>query len=420
MSILSLIIAKILGWIGRLYGGGSALPGLVLEKLAPNLLTNWLKQLPKGVVVISGTNGKTSTTKFLTQILRDQGLRVFTNSTGSNFLRGVGSAFVKQTRWLKPPVADIAVLELDEAHAKHFVKTVPPTYSILLNVFEDQVDRFADLDHVANLLQTIANATTKTVIINGLDSRLSAKNFTKTKTVYFGASNQFAADLKLPLDPKTKPPTFELKLTQNQGKQFTLIDKNGSQTQFEASFGGIHNHFNLTAAILASQAILKTKLKRTQLKQSVAELNLADGRGQTFKINHQTIDLTLVKNTTGFDLALDNLQDQKAPVLLIFNDAHADGRNLSWLWDVNFSKLEKDQVKLISGSRCFELALCLRYRNFPIIPCEENPALALEKFLRQNPDSPSLKIFASYTATAKVHPKLTKLARKSARRNHHE
>ena len=150
----------------RLRGGGSALPGLVVERLDPRLLTNELADLPRGVVVITGTNGKTTTTKMLVAILREHGLTVFSNPTGSNFTRGVISSMVAEISLSGRLEADMAVLELDEAHALKLAAEVKPTHALLLNVARDQLDRFAEIDHTAKLLAELAEQTTIGVVLN--------------------------------------------------------------------------------------------------------------------------------------------------------------------------------------------------------------------------------------------------------------
>ena len=129
--------------------GGSALPGKVVERIDPGFLARTLSQLPYGVVLVSGTNGKTTTTRMVASMLSDLGLRVFTNPTGSNFTRGVVSALLTEVSLTGKLNADIAVLELDEAYAVHFVKQVKPRYSLLLNVMRDQLDRFGEIDNTS-------------------------------------------------------------------------------------------------------------------------------------------------------------------------------------------------------------------------------------------------------------------------------
>src|SRR5450759_5536383 len=156
MTVLRTSVAVAAGKMARvasrLRGGGSALPGLVVERVDPRFLTHALANLPRGVVVVTGTNGKTTTTKMLVAILREHGFTVFTNPTGSNFTRGVISSMLAELSFSGRLKADIAVLELDEAHALKLAAAVKPTHSLLLNVARDQLDRFAEIDHTAKLL----------------------------------------------------------------------------------------------------------------------------------------------------------------------------------------------------------------------------------------------------------------------------
>ena len=159
----TIILGKAVRYAARLRGGGSALPGLFVERISPSFVPDTLAQLPRGVVVISGTNGKTTTTKMVVSLLESQGIKVFTNRTGSNFVRGVAAALLGEIDVKGKLNADIAVLELDEAHAVKFVEVVPPRYSLLLNVMRDQLDRFGEIDTTAHMLEQIALATTDTV-----------------------------------------------------------------------------------------------------------------------------------------------------------------------------------------------------------------------------------------------------------------
>ena len=173
MLYFSVPLGKFVRRVSRLRGGGSALPGLVVEKIDPGFMRRTLSTLPLGVAVVSGTNGKTTTTKMVVELLESQGLKVFTNRTGSNFTRGVAAALLGEVDWRGRLDADVAVLELDEAHAVHFVNKVPPRYSLLLNVLRDQLDRFGEIDKTAELLQHIASKTTGTVVLNREDPRVA-------------------------------------------------------------------------------------------------------------------------------------------------------------------------------------------------------------------------------------------------------
>ena len=139
-------LGKLVRAVSRLRGGGSAFPGLVVEKIDPGFMQRTLSSLPHGVAVVSGTNGKTTTTKMVVELLESQGLKVFTNRTRQQLHPGVAAALLGEVDWRGRLDADVAILELDEAHAVHFVNKVPPRYSLLLNVLRDQLDRFGEID----------------------------------------------------------------------------------------------------------------------------------------------------------------------------------------------------------------------------------------------------------------------------------
>ena len=174
------IVGKAVRALAQVRGGGSALPGLFVETIDPDFIRRTLSGLSHGIVLISGTNGKTTTTKMVVELLEGQGMRVFTNRTGSNFTRGVAAALLGAVDAHGKLEADIAVLELDEAYAVHFVKTIRPSYCLLLNVMRDQLDRFGEIDATAQLLKTVAEHTTRGVVINRDDPRLSSQDFLKT------------------------------------------------------------------------------------------------------------------------------------------------------------------------------------------------------------------------------------------------
>ena len=183
----------------RVRGGGSAMPGLVAEWIDPQFLAHALSGLTNGIVVVTGTNGKTTTTKMLAAILRAHGKRVFSNPTGSNFTRGVISAMLGDLPLNGRLEADVAVLELDEWHALQFAKVVRPTHSLLLNVARDQLDRFAEIDMTAKLLGSLASMTSTGVVRNRDDSfvaRLDESQFRPGVTTrWFGIDPAVADDL---------------------------------------------------------------------------------------------------------------------------------------------------------------------------------------------------------------------------------
>lgn len=411
---LSVILGKAVKKVASLRGGGSALPGLVIEKIDPQFLVRSLKQLPLGVVVISGTNGKTTTTKIVVELLESAGLKVFTNKTGSNFSRGVAAALLGEMDINGKISADIAVLELDEAWAAKFVQKVKPRYSLLLNVLRDQLDRFGEIDKTANLLEKIALATTETVVLNRDDKRIfKIADKVSCQVKFFGTTTELLKlmpsdeGLKYAKDLASESVEADVKLTSVDGQKAEfLIDNQTYQAKLNLS--GIYNLLNAAAALSLTRTILidaKKSKSNDELVSALSKVKPAFGRGEIIELNSQPIELILVKNPSGFRLALLSFTDVQ-PTMIAINDNYADGRDMSWLWDVDFSSLPK--VQSISGIRAYDMALRLMYDDVKIGDIETDIALATDKFLSENSDQP-IRIFASYTAMLQIRKILSKL-----------
>ncbi len=409
---LTIKISKLVLKISKLRGGGSALPGLVLEKLNPSFAKKSLSELPHGVVVVSGTNGKTSTTKMVVKILEDQGLRVFTNRTGSNFLRGVGSSLLQICDSNGKIDADIAVLELDEAHAVHFVQQIQPRYCLLLNVMRDQLDRFGELDKVADMLKKIAQSTTQTVVINREDSHLmKIASELGEKVCYYGYSDLIRQKFKtLDDDNSVSNAPLIVELIDQANNQTNTFMVGNQELRVAMKVSGIYNHFNAAGAIAIAKAILNDQLEIAKLKNSLENVQPAFGRGEKFTIAGKSIELILVKNPSGFQMSLNSLAKPEAKTLIAINDNYADGRDVSWLWDVNFKALETDEIFATTGSRSKDMANRLKYDEIKVRESESNIEKAVSSLL--NSDGDIKQIFSTYTAMLKIRQQLIRLSKK--------
>lgn len=408
-------IGKSVRFISRLRGGGSALPGLVVEKLDKAFLGRSLSGLPGGVVVISGTNGKTTTTKMVVEMLRGQGSKVFTNQTGSNFSRGVISSLLESMDTSGKLEADIAVLELDEAHAVHFVREVPPRYCLLLNVMRDQLDRFGEIDATARLLQSIAQATTETVVANREDSRIVSltKHIDKHKLRFFGLSqtilSHFPSDDELyGSSPKklAKKPEADV-LLEAFDRQTATFFYDKKLTTVDLQVNGIYNMLNAAAALSLVRAICKDTLQPDKLIDSLSRITPAFGRGEQFSVNGQRLELILVKNPSGFRLGLQSFDPTSTATMIAINDEYADGRDMSWLWDVDFASLKNTGVAMVSGIRGYDMALRLQYDNVTVKNVEPSIAKALQRFIADNPSHPK-RIFCTYSAMLNLRRELAR------------
>ncbi|HEX7483557.1 MAG TPA: MurT ligase domain-containing protein [Candidatus Saccharimonadales bacterium] len=411
------LLGKAVRTIARIRGGGSALPGLFVEKIDPDFIRRTLAELPHGTVVISGTNGKTTTTKMVVALLESQGLKVFTNRTGSNFTRGVAAALLGEVDNKGKLDADIAVLELDEAHAVHFVKAVPPRYSLLLNVMRDQLDRFGEIDTTAKMLDQIANATTDTVVLNREDPRVAAiaKNLDLAKVHYFGLSVELAH--LFPSDDDMRSTVTSTKQLQRPEAGVILNKLKDNQAQFlvegkplttSLKLHGIYNIYNAAAALALARCILPAEHDRDKLVAALAEVTPAFGRGETLTVNGQPFELVLVKNPSGFRLSLSSFDPADYQTMIAVNDNYADGRDMSWLWDVEFESLREAGVASVTGVRAYDMALRLQYDEIEMALVEPDLASALRQFIATNPDS-SKRVYCTYTAMLALRRELAKI-----------
>ena len=451
----------------RLRGsGGSAFPGLVMEKADPHFMARALAPLPYGVVLVSGTNGKTTTTRMVVELLRGQGLKVFTNPTGSNFTRGVVAALLGAMPLNGRLDADVVVLELDEAHATHFVRTVKPRAALLLNVMRDQLDRFGEIDYTASLLHKVARATTGTVVLNADDPRLAAPSFRadlRADVRGFAVSPQlrsvFLSDDELhdsldgctlgqpkkdaeakadtkaesttetepateaPLDSVKEPGQGEPDTADSPAKpaeklaqpleivatleemmgRHAVIDLAGHRHEVDFAIPGAHNILNATAAMGLVKELLGERTDEQALAASAAKVTAAFGRGELLSIDGQEVELGLVKNPAGFRMSLLSaaaVRSQQPPLIMIaINDQYADGRDMSWLWDVDFTPLKQAGVSIATGVRATDMALRLSYDDVAVGKVEANLSQALAQLVKLSREQHRpIRILSTYTA----------------------
>ncbi|RJF41167.1 Mur ligase family protein [Actinomyces sp. 2119] len=417
--------------------GGTAFPGLVMERTDPGFLARTLGRLPYGVVVVSGTNGKTTTTKMVVQLLREQGLKVFTNRTGSNFVRGVLAALLTEVDAAGRLDADIAVLELDEAHAVHFVAQVRPRACLLLNVMRDQLDRFGEIDYTASLLAQIASATREVVVVNADDPRLSSPAFLEpvtARTAAFGAGaglrHLFLSDddLRTGLAPGPAqgvgtathgsangaaasedgaartagtPVAPRVTLEAITGQRAT-VRVDGADHEVTFTIPGVHNLLNACAALEVVLEVLGDDADLTGLLTTLGRVEAAFGRGEVLTLDGRPVQLSLVKNPAGFRMGLLSAAAQAHDgevVMIAINDEYADGRDMSWLWDVELDVLRPGGVAVVTGVRAWDMALRLRYDEVAVEVVEPDlrQAVARMRQAASQADRP-VRIFTTYTA----------------------
>ncbi|WEV64967.1 Mur ligase family protein [Bifidobacterium sp. ESL0732] len=486
-------IGKAVRGLSRLlHHGGSAFPGKVVETIDPGFLARTLGQLRYGVVLVSGTNGKTTTTRMIASMLKDLDLKVFTNPTGSNFTRGVVSALLTEVSASGRLDADIAVLELDEAYAVHFVHQVKPRCALLLNVMRDQLDRFGEIDNTARLLSHVAEATTGTVVLNREDRRIAAlANVVPqgTQVRYFGLSDELrklfpsdddmhAGDLSVAEKAAIKVEGVNTALASAVAPVATslsqsdaaishdVFDADGNRIipkldaretvsassaiadslaskrhadvvlshvgDHEAEFvmddaefetrvqlEGVYNLFNAAAALAVVRTVTEhienadttqPRARDERLMRALSHVTPAFGRGEVITVGKAPVELLLVKNPMGFRMSLASFRPEGHKTMIVINDEYADGRDMSWLWDVDFTSLRGAGVEMVSGVRAWDMALRLEYEDVKVARTDTNIEEAVRKFVTTDPGKPK-HIYCTYTAMLKVRSELGKYAK---------
>jgi len=410
-EILAVWLGKLTLLALRLAGRrGTALPGLLVEKAFPRFLSRRLARLPHGVVVVSGTNGKTTTTKMVATVL-GQRYRVLTNDTGGNFVRGCITAVVAQASWLGRSDAEVAVFELDEAHAVRFCEVHRPERLLLLNVLRDQLDRFGEIDTTAELLGRVAARTTGHVVLNRDDPRLAAlADHTAAQVSYFGV----AAALR-PLFP-TDEELYggEVRLSDQAAEAVLesvelaattdiVLNIQGHPEAIELRADGAHNAQNAAAAAALA---LTVGLSAETIATGLRAVQPAFGRGQSFVVDGRRVVLQLVKNPAGFRQSLRTIGSlQPAATVIAINDDYADGRDMSWLWDVEFGSVLQGKSGYLStsGSRAADMAVRLHYDELAVEATVPELAAAVEDAVRRVKPEETVVVFATYTAMWQLH-----------------
>jgi len=398
---------------------GNTLPGLVVEKLFPRFLPRALERLPLGVVVITGTNGKTTTTKMVSTILA-QRYRVLTNDTGSNFVRGAIAATVEHATWTGRLPFDVAVFELDEAWAVRFVALMRPQRALLLNVTRDQLDRFGEIDTTAGLLGRVAAATTSHLVLNRDDHRIAAlAERTSADVSYFGVApdlrtlfpndddlyggTPFVSDHRASVELRALP-------TGEEPNPILRIDDADHSVPLHAT--GPHNAQNPAAAAALA---LTFGLDNDTVLAGLAKVSPAFGRGESFDIEGRHLVLQLVKNPAGFRQILSSLDGPTAPdaVVIAINDDYADGRDVSWLWDVDFTGLADSPGReariSTAGTRATDMAVRLRYDGVDVDDVEPDVDKAIRAAVDAAPRHGHVVVLSTYTAMWALHPTLLRI-----------
>jgi UDP-N-acetylmuramyl tripeptide synthase len=347
--------------------GGTALPGLIALGLDSSWIQKIVKKNKLNSIIISGTNGKTTTNYLLAKTLKKSRVRFVQNSSGSNLMRGIASTLVKAADWQGNIQTKLAIWEVDEAVVPQAIDQLKPKVIVFINLSRDQLDRYGEVNNLLSQWQRAINKLPKSsrVIVNAADPRL--QTLKANSLTYFGHGKSIS------------------------GRHFPL--------HLEGKF--------TYDSLWAVEAILKSLKLKTNLLSKIAKTTPPTfGRGERLSFKGRSFKLNLVKNPASFNTILLMLKQRKQlnqPLLICLNDLVADGTDVSWIWDVDFNYLNKRKKPIIvSGTRAHDLALRLKYSsiNPKLIVTQPNLKEALKKLTEINGQTKYM--LATYTAMRQI------------------
>lgn len=386
-------IAKTVTGVVRSLGLGAAsvLPGEISRRLHSRLLPLLFEQVSQGVILVVGTNGKTTTSLLLKQILSDRGYTVVHNSSGANLINGLITALLSSADLTGRIFADYAILEVDENILPLLLKDCQPKYILALNLFRDQLDRYGEVDTIAQRWGKAIAPLPKdtTIILNADDPTLSSLGQQlQQKVLYFGLNEPdlYLAEIPHAVDSIYCPRCGHL--LDYQGvylshlgdyhcpscgfakSNLTLESKQHPQILI-----GVYNKYNTLAASVLTQSI---GIKTEDIYSTVQNFKAAFGRAEELEIEQKQVRIMLAKNPVGMNETIRAVNDLKKKgksdvTLLVLNDRIPDGTDVSWIWDVDTEELVKlGGTLIVSGDRVYDMALRLAYSSEFVDPAKTN------------------------------------------------
>jgi lipid II isoglutaminyl synthase (glutamine-hydrolysing) len=403
-------------------GNGSTWPGHIVLKVNKNFIQETFKKSHTKIVLIAGTNGKTTTAKMIRSILERNNNSVFQNQSGANLLNGIASSLVAETNIYGKIKSDFAIFEIDENTLPQILRIVEPDYIVLLNLFRDQLDRYGEVNKIAeNWNESFKDLTQKTTLILNADDPAIAflnKN-TMAKAKYFGLKDlkvstiepQYSADSVYCPNCQTK---LEYKITffshlgdwncPNCNLKRPNLDIGSSKTY---PLSGIYNRYNTNAAFLTCKAI---GIASSNINEALMHFKPAFGRQEKIEFLGKEIQIYLAKNPTSFNETLRTINNLHGKnFLVVLNDNIPDGTDVSWIWDINVEKLIKDEHNItLSGTRASDMGLRIKYgKQKPNLEVEPNLRKAILNALGKLNQNDILYILPTYSAMLEVRKILT-------------
>jgi lipid II isoglutaminyl synthase (glutamine-hydrolysing) len=431
-------------------GGGSTVPGVVARRVDPKVLTKLSRRLRLGSAAITGTNGKTTTTRMVSKILQAAGVRAVNNSTGANLVTGVTAALVSDSDLAGAPLSEMGLFEVDEANVPKVAAEAEIGILAVLNLFRDQLDRYGELAYTGKVIASSFGDLPQSgaVVLNADDPLVASLGRSARRPVFYGLDEpsldtgrlQHVADSKdcpvcgtallyetvymghvgvydCPRCDFSRPQlayrASRVRLQGSHGSEFRLSTPKG-ESDMRIGLPGLYNVYNaLAAAAVAGEA----GAGLAEISRGLGEFRSAFGRVERVKAGDREAFLLLIKNPVGFNEILRTFvtgADAKN-VLIAINDNDADGRDVSWLWDVDFEMLADARKEgktvaspfTVSGIRAEDMAVRLKYAELPVGPVIPDRGEAIKSALAATPPGETLYVLPTYTAMLEIRKMLS-------------
>ncbi|MBC7766013.1 MAG: DUF1727 domain-containing protein [Hyphomonadaceae bacterium] len=414
--IIAIWVAKAVMVVSRLFGKkGSSAPGAIALKIAPSILKVLSAQIKQEIIVVCGTNGKTTTNNMLGALLQKSGKKTVCNLVGANMVMGIATAFIDASDLFGKVDADFAALEIDEASAMIVFDHLTPHKIVITNLFRDQLDRYGEIDITMRYLQrALVKAPKAKLILNGDDPLTAFFGYKSTHACeYFGvAEDAYIArdeakegrfcthcgselqyhyfhysqlgDFYCNACDFCRPPLqfAAINLYFSNGIAFDL--KMGDSTlPIAVNYRGFYNIYNILAAVAPA---LLCGVSHEVVNAVLLAYKPQIGRMESFALQKPLV-LNLSKNPAGFNQAITTVLQDPRPknVMVVINDNAQDGKDISWIWDVDFERLNVDTIShfVLSGVRKEDVAVRMKHALIkrPRITMEGDLKLALQKLL---------------------------------------
>jgi UDP-N-acetylmuramyl tripeptide synthase len=434
-------------------GGGSTVPGVVARRVDPEVLTKLSGRLRLGSAAITGTNGKTTTTRMISKILQTAGIRVVNNSTGANLVTGVTAALISDSGFSGRPASEMGLFEVDEASVPKVAAEAEIGILAVLNLFRDQLDRYGELAYTGKVIASAFGDLPENggVILNADDPLVASLGRSAREVVYYGVDEpaldtgrlQHIADSKdcplcgTALDyetvymghvgaydcrncsfgrPELRYRASRVRFEGARGTEFLLSTPMG-EAGVSVNLPGLYNVYNaLAAAAVAGEA----GVGLGEISRGLREFGGAFGRVERVRAGDKEAFLLLIKNPVGFNEILRTFvtAGDARYVLIAINDNHADGRDVSWLWDVDFEMLADARAEgrtnamsplMVGGIRAEDMAVRLKYADLPVGPVIPDREVAIKAALEATPPGETLYVLPTYTAMLEIRKTLSAL-----------